>query len=269
MVALALTAASATGLAFAASFNEELSAFFTGLTASAVGAIAAGVAFAAVLGIEGYMVTVGMMKGIAAQDDAELKRIYRDRGVAAIVLLVVSCVAGLFQRSFLVNIDGLRQAIAIVLLLVAGVGIPVSIWLAAPSLGIILNFQNTAERTWLTNARNEFNNSTEASVARREMELKLKAIERQGRNEARTQNSQSHAQPQQSQAPRWTAAKMLEWYMSETNATIRDDLKAKQIAEAWAQATGYHAVNGDMDKIATAIRVELTRQRQKAGTHER
>ena len=121
MIALMLVAALRTSFSFGLSAFVSLNQFLKGVVPNDVLlAIAAVEAFCAVLGIEGFIVTTGM-KGGMTKNENELAS---SRAIAAYLLLIVSCVAGLFQNSSLVADAQTQTTIEYILMIATGVGVP-------------------------------------------------------------------------------------------------------------------------------------------------
>lgn len=264
IIALAATVASATGLALAAAYNEELTSFFSFLGQTAIGITSAIIAALAILGFEGYMITMGIMKGVAAGDDEEKRKIFRNREIAAIIILVISVTAGIFQRSFLIENEPLRDVLSVALMVTAGIGAPIAVWLASPVLGNTLNFPADLDEQWMAKAQEAFDQSDAATLAQRELEMQLARLKREEKREIKAEKQQGQpaqaSQPQQAKLP--SSSQILDWYLNQTGLTIQDDIKAKVVAEEWANSAQFNPVNGELDRLATAIRVNLRRRRQ-------
>ena len=81
--------------------------------------------------------------------------------VAAIILLIVSVAAALYQRSFLIDDIGFQKNAGYLLSFVSALGIPIAIAISAPYLGMMISMQQTAEHEWLREARVSFDRSKE------------------------------------------------------------------------------------------------------------
>lgn len=217
-------------------------------------------------GIEGVMIVVGMQRGLALnQNDVS-----KERGIASFILLTVSIAAGLYQRTFLINIPEVSNVVGFILMVVSGIGVPTAILLIAPYLGVILNFQLHADAEWLKLAREEFEKSNVAALAQRELQMKLDALNRQEKREIKSERQQSQnsrpAEPHQESHGNVVklpgSGEILDWYLQQSGMTLRDDIKAKQVAETWANSVNYRFFNGDLERLSTAIRVNLARRRK-------
>jgi hypothetical protein len=254
MIALMLVAA----LSLAASFSLGISAFTSlnqflkGVLPDQVILLIAGVeAFAAVLGIEGFIVTTGMKSGLTKKEED----LTSARAFAAYILLAVSCVAGLFQNSSMLASPETVTAIEWVLMVVTGVGIPIAIMFAAPYLGLMFNFQAVQNEAWLAKARTQFENSKERKLARRDL-IAEGAVHPRG--------EEGHPQPQ-IEMPR--VADIVAWFRREFNKAEGEQLSAAEIARSYYEAEKITPVNGDMGRLAGAIRTYLSRERNHNGIY--
>ena len=154
ILCLMLTAASATGIAFAVSAQTELVKFFPDAPRGFLTFIAVLIAFVSVLGVEGYVVATGMQSGIGK----EMKDVGRTRAIAAFLLLFVSVVAGLYQRSFKGNLYS-PALLDYLLTYTYAIAVPLAIYLASPYLGLLRTMQAAVNTRWLSDCRNAFKGS--------------------------------------------------------------------------------------------------------------
>jgi hypothetical protein len=203
MVALMLVAALRTSFSFGLSAFTSLNQFLKDVLPNGFLLTLSGFeALCAVLGIEGFIVTTGM-KGSMNKKEEDLTS---SRAIAAYLLLLVSCVAGLFQNSALIADPQTVKVIEWILMIVTGVGIPIAIMFAAPYLGLMLNFQAIQNARWLNEAREKFESSKERKLARRDLMAEQTNVTRQ------EEPVQIH---QQQELPR--VAEIVAWYRQAFN----------------------------------------------------
>jgi hypothetical protein len=143
MIALMLVAALRTSFSFGLRAFTSLNQFLASSVHSDILlGLAALESICAVLGIEGFIVTTGMKDGMNKDEN----QLATPRAIASYILLIVSSVAGLFQNAAMVADPATLQAVEWALMIVTGIGIPVSLMFAAPYLGLMLNFQKVQER---------------------------------------------------------------------------------------------------------------------------
>ena len=254
IIGLMLTAASSTLLAFEMAALAELRDFFPTAPEWLLVTISILVSVSAVGGVEGYIVATGMQAGLGKR----LDEVGRERGVAAIVLLFVSIVAALYQRSFLTNNESFQEFVSYTLSFVSAIGIPVAILLAAPYLGVMMSLQQNAEKDWLTKARDDFKNSRERRLAQRDLLAMSK------RNIS--SNSPSTASERAPEPEKPEAVEIIHWYLKKTGMGLESaSLSSAEIARAFAQEQGWALDPDQMSKFGTAIRTALSRERQRQG----
>ncbi len=98
IIALTLVAALRSAFSFGLSAFTSLNQFLTGqVSPELLLFLSDPESFAAILGIEGFIIVTGMKNGMNKKDD-EMKA---PRAIASYFLLVVSCAAGMFQKNLL------------------------------------------------------------------------------------------------------------------------------------------------------------------------
>jgi hypothetical protein len=243
IIALMLVAALRTAFSFGLSAFTSLNQFLAlNMSQNALLLLSGLESLCAVLGIEGFIVTTGMKDGMR-KSEAELGT---PRAIAAYILLIVSCVAGLFQNAAMIADKNALEGVEVVLMIVTGLGVPISLMFASPYLGLMLNFQVLEERRWLADARKVFENSKERKLARSEM--------------TSMQRPQRHEEVQSEQV-RTRTGEIVNWYRQVNNLQPGDAISAAAVAEAFYKANNRVPVNGDFAKLAGAIRTHLSRER--------
>lgn len=255
IIGLMLTAASSTLLAFAMAVLAELRDFFPTAPEWLLVTISILVSVFAVGGVEGYIVATGMQAGLGKR----LDEVGRERGVAAIVLLFVSIVAALYQRSFLTN-DLIFQTItSFILSFVSAIGIPVAIYMAAPYLGVMITLPIVSENEYVQAAREEFRRSKEGKLTRRD----VMALSKQ----SNTGSNIPSMTPERAPQPiRPEAGEIIAWYLDKTGMRLSDgDLSSMEIAREYASSKGWALDPENLKKFGTAIRTALSRERERQG----
>lgn len=295
IIALMLVAASTTAMAFVASAQNELIHFF-GDNLVVLG-IAILIGTLAVIGVEGLIVSTGMLDGLHAksEDEAEpeqrrVKRtrertIAERRRWAAYILLGLSCIANLYSPVGLIDNSGPAMNFILGALAIwRGFGIPIAILLTAPVLSYFMNYQRRAEQDWLDEARRQFNNSQEAQLAQGEMQMalqrqqlmqeaqmkeqqliqqqQLRAIRRQG---ATAQPNTSEPAVAHTVPAKISSRDIIQWYMEQNQLGLSDDgLEATEMVSTYATANNL-SLNGQESQVAGKVRVQLSRMRAEQG----
>jgi hypothetical protein len=250
IIALMMVAALRTAFSFGLAAMTSLNQFMKGIDPNLVLFLSGLEAVASVLGIEGFIITTGMKAGMKKKE-SELET---PRAVAAYILLAVSCAAGMFQNATMLGTEVLQVA-EWVLMGITAVGIPVSLMFAAPYLGLMMNFQSMEEQHWFDKARESFNNSKERKLIRRDLvQLPQNPTRVFGRVKAQRSESAGTSGP--------TSAEIISWYRNSHNLTSDDQVNGTEVASAWYQENNLTPVNGDLNKLATPIRVALHRERK-------
>jgi hypothetical protein len=246
MVALMLVAALRTAFSFGLSAFTSLNDFLKGSLSPDFILILSGIeAVCSVLGIEGFIVTTGMKDGMQKNEE----QLGAPRAIAAYILLIVSCVAGLFQNSALIGNAGVTQTVEIALMVITGLGVPISLIFASPYLGLMLNFQSIQEKNWLLAARQQFESSKERKLARRDLMAAL-----QEPIHLQVEEHRTHLELR-------TTAEIVNWYRQANNILPGDRLSAAEVAEAYFKSVKKRASDSEFALLAGAIRINLTSAR--------
>jgi hypothetical protein len=212
------------------------------LSPNVILALAGVEALASVLGIEGFIVTTGMKDGMKKNEDD----LGTPRAIAAYILLIVSCVAGLFQNSALIGNASVTTGVEIALMVITGLGIPISLIFASPYLGLMLNFQAIQDKNWLLEARRQFETSRERKLARRD----LVAAQQPAPHRPIIEEHERLELPKTSE--------IVAWYRDLNNIQPGESLSASQIAEAYFSNEERIPTDGDFAWLAGSIRITLT-----------
>ncbi len=245
MIALMLVAALRTAFSFGLSAFTSLNDFLKGSLSPDFILILSGIeAVCAVLGIEGFIVTTGMKDGMQKSE----QELGAPRAIAAYILLIVSCVAGLFQNSALIGNVGVTQTVEIALMVITGLGVPISLIFASPYLGLMLNFQSIQEKNWPLAARQQFESSKERKLARRDLMAAQQPV--------------VHHQVEQHERLELPATKeIVDWYRQANNVQPGDRLSAAEIADAYFNSIKKRPSDSEFALLAGAIRINLRGER--------
>jgi hypothetical protein len=248
IISLMLVAAMRTAFSFGLSAMTSLNQFLVGaVPPTIITLIAAVEAFFSILGIEGFIIVTGMKAGMA-KEEGELEK---PRAIAVYILLLVSMAAGLFQNASLLN-NSVLQASEWILMVITAVGVPVSLMLAAPYLGLMMNYQDMKTAQWLEGARESFNNTVERRVARKDLTAVAKAPLKVTRKEPGEMRHRANGTPGASGIITWYRQQHPEQEWFGAREAVREYLAANNL-------------EGDEDYIlkkAGAVRTALHREKE-------
>ena len=246
IIALMMVAALRTAFSFGLSAFTSLNNFMKdALPPNVVLFLSVLESLASILGIEGYIIATGMQHGMKKKE-AELES---PRAIASYILLVVSCAAGMFQNATMLGSDILSSA-EWVLMVVTAVGVPISLILAAPYLGLMLNYQTIKNQEWLDQARERFNNSLERRLSRRGL-----------RASAAHAPAREHKEKEAAHRSGPTAGEIIAWYRQAKGIPEDKWIQASEVAQAWFEHSNIAPQNGDLNRLAGSIRVALHREK--------